>query len=71
MRRTPRLALRRVLETSPRMGVEYRESMRAWFRYRASDFDERLHVADLRIDLQDIDLPDRSLDLVRGCLASA
>jgi SAM-dependent methyltransferase len=64
MRRTPHPALQRVLETSPRMGPEYRQSMRAWFRYQASDFDERQHVADVRIDLQDIDLPDDSLDLV-------
>jgi SAM-dependent methyltransferase len=64
MTRTPRPALQRVLETSPRMGPEYRQAMRAWFRYRASDFDERSHVADLRIDLQAIDLPDASVDLV-------
>lgn len=64
LHRTPRLAMRRVLETSPRMGVEYRESMRAWFRYRASDFDQRLHAADIHLDLQQMELPDASLDLV-------
>ena len=54
----------RVLETSPRMGDGYRLAMARWFDYKASDFDERAHRASIRIDLQDIALPDASLDLV-------
>ena len=54
----------RVLETSPRLGAEYRRAMGRWFDYRCSDFDERAHRADLRLDLQAIDLPDASVDVV-------
>jgi len=54
----------RVLETSPRMGDEYRELMRRHFQYRASDFDLGAHRADIQIDLQQIALPDASLDVV-------
>ncbi|HRB04923.1 MAG TPA: methyltransferase domain-containing protein [Ilumatobacteraceae bacterium] len=54
----------RVLETSPRMGDEYREFMRRQLHYRASDFDLGAHRADLQIDLQAIALPDSSLDVV-------
>jgi SAM-dependent methyltransferase len=54
----------RVLETSPRLGLEYREMMRRWFSYRASDFDLSHHVGDIQIDLQDIALPSASLDFV-------
>jgi SAM-dependent methyltransferase len=56
--------LLRVLETSPRMGEDYRLAMARWFDYKASDFDERAHRASIRIDLQDIALPDASLDLI-------
>lgn len=54
----------RVLETSPRLGDDYRTFMRSWFDYRASDFDLSAHAGDIRIDLQAIDLPDASLDVV-------
>ncbi len=54
----------RVLETSPRLGDEYREFMRRQLQYRASDFDLGAHRADLQIDLQAIALPDESVDLV-------
>lgn len=54
----------RVLETSPRMGGPYRELMRRSFQYRASDFDLSMHAADIHLDLQAIELPDASLDLV-------
>ncbi len=57
----PGLAL---LETSPRLGRDYRAAMRRWFDYCASDFDDRAHRADLVLDLQDVDLPDDSLDVV-------
>ncbi|HVU72761.1 MAG TPA: class I SAM-dependent methyltransferase [Mycobacteriales bacterium] len=53
-----------VLETSPRLRGRYRSRMARVVRYRASDFDQRGHAADLTIDLQGIDLPDASLDVV-------
>jgi SAM-dependent methyltransferase len=62
--RTPSPRGLTVLETSPRLGLEYRELMRQLFDYRASDFDNSAHRADLQLDLQAIDLPDRSLDIV-------
>ncbi len=61
---TPYRRAERVLETSPRLGGEARDHLRRVIDYRASDFDESLHRADLHIDLQDIDLPDASLDTV-------
>lgn len=54
----------RVLETSPRMGRSYRAAMASWFAYTSSDYDERAHRGAVRIDLQAIDLPDDSFDLV-------
>lgn len=54
----------RVLETSPRLGQGYRRSMRRWFDYRASDFDQRAHRADLALDLQDIHLESGSVDVL-------
>ncbi|CAN5413823.1 hypothetical protein BH10ACT2_BH10ACT2_16470 [soil metagenome] len=54
----------RVLETSPRMGTDYRAMMSRHFDYRASDFDLGAHKADIQIDLQKIALPDASLDLL-------
>ncbi len=62
--RTPSLAGRRVLETSPRLGDDYRAFMRRWFSYRTSDFDLSMHQGDVQLDLQDIDLPDASVDIV-------
>jgi SAM-dependent methyltransferase len=53
-----------VLETSPRLDERYRSAMSSWFDYLSSDFDERAHKGAIRVDLQDIDLPDRSLDVV-------
>lgn len=52
----------RVLETSPRLGTEYRTMMRRQFDYRCSDYDLSLHRADIALDLQNIDLPDGSVD---------
>ncbi|HEX6202814.1 MAG TPA: methyltransferase domain-containing protein [Thermoanaerobaculia bacterium] len=63
VRRTPPGSYR-VLETSPRLGVPYRRAMSDWFAYRASDFDERAHRADLHLDLQDLDLEDESVDVI-------
>jgi len=54
----------RVLETSPRMGAGYRELMRRFFDYTASDFDLSAHVGDIRIDLQNIALPSASVDIL-------
>ena len=54
----------RVIETSPRLGADYREYMRRWFSYRTSDFDLSAHRGDIQIDLQEIDLPDAAVDVV-------
>lgn len=54
----------RILETSPRLGGDYRAMMRRFYDYRASDFDGGAHRADLEIDLQDIALPAGSLDVI-------
>jgi SAM-dependent methyltransferase len=62
--RTPPSLRVRLLETSPRMGEDYRRAMARWFTYTCSDFDERAHQGTVRIDLQDIDLPDGSLDVI-------
>ena len=53
-----------VLETSPRLGEDYRDVMASRMAYRASDFDQAGHRTGLAIDLQDIDLPDGSLDVI-------
>ncbi|WP_436792997.1 class I SAM-dependent methyltransferase [Actinospongicola halichondriae] len=53
-----------VIETSPRLGTRYRDLMVRRLRYRGSDYDRRAHQADVRIDLQAIDLPDNSLDVL-------
>jgi SAM-dependent methyltransferase len=62
--RTPWQRSLRVLETSPRLGEEYRSAMRRWFSYRSSDFDLGAHLADIALDLQQIDLPDNSIDIL-------
>jgi SAM-dependent methyltransferase len=54
----------RVLETSPRLDDRYRAAMRGWFEYRCSDFDERAHRGTIRLDLQAMDLPDESVDVL-------
>ena len=53
-----------VLETSPRLGEDYQRAMRGRLRYRASDFEGSAHRTELVLDLQRLDLPDRSLDVV-------
>ncbi|MGI9054079.1 MAG: class I SAM-dependent methyltransferase, partial [Ilumatobacteraceae bacterium] len=64
MQRDPRPAGVRLLETSPRLGHDYRQFMRTWFDYRASDFDLSAHVGDLQLDLQQVDLAAASVDVV-------
>lgn len=54
----------RILETSPRLGDAYRRMMRRSFSYTACDFDLSAHEGDIRIDLQNIDLPDGSIDIL-------
>jgi SAM-dependent methyltransferase len=63
-RRVPLHPGLRILECSPRMGPEYRNTMACWFDYRTSDFDARAHAGSLQLDLQAIDLPDGELDVV-------
>jgi SAM-dependent methyltransferase len=46
------------------MGGGYRQMMARLFSYQYSDFDLRNHRADLRIDLQDIQLADSSFDII-------
>jgi SAM-dependent methyltransferase len=53
-----------VLETSPRMGGEYRMRMIERVDYTCSDYDLSMHSAMIQLDLQAIDLPDSSLDVV-------
>ena len=62
--RTPRSVGLRVLETSPRLSGEYRHAMRRWFAYTASDLDGRAHKGKIRIDLQNMDLPNSSIDVL-------
>ena len=54
----------RYLETSPRLGDDYRAAMGRWFDYTTSDYDERAHRGSIKLDLQAIDLPDASFDVV-------
>jgi SAM-dependent methyltransferase len=63
-RRAPLQPALRVIECSPRLGDAYRAAMATWFFYRTSDFDERAHRGGIRLDLQAIDLPDASLDVL-------
>jgi hypothetical protein len=54
----------RLLETSPRLGADYRDVMAERFDYLCSDFDLKAHRAEIQIDLQAIDLPDDHLDVL-------
>jgi SAM-dependent methyltransferase len=54
----------RVLETSPRMPSLYRERMAQRVDYVASDYDLSAHKGMIQLDLQAIDLPDASVDVV-------
>jgi SAM-dependent methyltransferase len=63
-RRTPYRQDSRVLETSPRLDERYRSVMARRVRYLASDYDESAHRAMVRLDIQNIDMPDGSLDVI-------
>jgi SAM-dependent methyltransferase len=54
----------RVLETSPRLDQTYRDRMAERVDYTSSDYDESAHKGAMRLDLQDIALPDNTLDVV-------
>jgi SAM-dependent methyltransferase len=62
--RSPKMRGARVIETSPRLGGAYRQYMQRWFSYRTSDFDLSAHRGDIQLDLQSIDLPDASVDVI-------
>ncbi len=62
--RSPKLRRARVIETSPRLGGEYRQYMQRWYSYRTSDFDLSAHRGDIQLDLQSIDLPDAAVDVI-------
>jgi SAM-dependent methyltransferase len=62
--RTPATRWLRVIETSPRLGAAYRAAMAQWFTYTATDYDESSHRGTVRLDLQDIDLPPSSVDVL-------
>ena len=62
--RVPYARSQRVLETSPRLDDRYRKRMAELVHYTASDYDESAHKAMIKLDLQDIALPDSSVDVV-------
>lgn len=62
--RSPEMLGSRVLETSPRLGEDYRRAMASWFDYTCSDYDERAHRGAVQLDLQSIDRPDESFDVI-------
>jgi SAM-dependent methyltransferase len=63
-RRVPFSRGQRVLETSPRLDHRYRDRMASLVHYTASDYDESAHKATMKLDLQQLALPDASLDVV-------
>jgi SAM-dependent methyltransferase len=62
--RVPYNADARLLETSPRLDERYRNRMARLVHYTASDYDLSAHRAMIQLDLQKIELPDASLDVV-------
>ena len=62
--RVPYSSTQRVLETSPRLDRRYRDRMSRIVDYAASDYDESAHKAMIKLDLQKMDLPDSSVDVV-------
>lgn len=62
--RTPEQLGLRVMETSPRMGLPYRDAMATWFRYVCSDFDASCHRAAVQLDLQQLGVRDATIDVL-------
>jgi SAM-dependent methyltransferase len=54
----------RVLEMSPRLGKGYQRAMRRRVDYIASDYDERWHRGKVKLNLQRLDLPNASVDVL-------
>lgn len=63
-KRTPYQREARVLETSPRLGQEYRDVMGSRVAYTCSDYDESAHRGMIKLDLQDAAVPDSSFDVI-------
>lgn len=53
-----------VLETSPRMDQAYRDRMAERVRYTSSDYELGAHKGAIQLDMQDMSLPDDSVDVV-------
>jgi SAM-dependent methyltransferase len=64
IQRVPHRRGLRVIETSPRLGQKYQQAMRRRADYVTSDYDQRSHRGTLKLDLEKIDLPDDSLDIL-------
>ncbi|HEV8651647.1 MAG TPA: class I SAM-dependent methyltransferase [Actinomycetes bacterium] len=64
IQRVPRRHGLRMIETSPRLGEHYRRAMRRRADYVTSDYDQRAHTGTIKLDLEKIDLPDDSLDVL-------
>jgi SAM-dependent methyltransferase len=62
--RTPYQPEADVLETSPRLDHRYRDHMAKIVKYVSSDYDESAHKGVIKLDLQDANLPDASVDIV-------
>jgi SAM-dependent methyltransferase len=54
----------RVLETSPRLDQRYRDIMTKRVDYVCSDYDESAHKGQIKLDIQNMDLPDSSVDVL-------
>jgi len=64
IQRVPRRRGLRMIETSPRLGEKYRQAMGRRADYVTSDYDGRAHRGTIKLDLEKIDLPDDSLDVL-------
>ena len=64
IQRVPRHDGTRILETSPRLKHAYQRAMRRRADYFTSDYDQRAHRGKIRLNLEKMELPDRSLDVL-------
>jgi SAM-dependent methyltransferase len=64
VKRVPYRAGMRVLETSPRLGADYRAVMRQRCAYLSSDYDRRAHLSDAALDLQQLGLASEALEVI-------